>query len=202
MRLPSRLPSWGPRLLLGLVLLAGAAASVPRAAAHPNPPSKPPDPEAAAVSGVAPASPGVPPAPAAAVPKGDAAGDSKTCTNDGDVSGDGIISAGDAQQAFYIALGALTPTPTEYCAADCNGDGTVSAGDAQLIFYMALGSGHCVDQPSPSLFVTGAGHVRATSSSGLRLRIGFGLLTPVGTSPPGGEGHTVDFGVFPMVKDF
>lgn len=56
-----------------------------------------------------------------------------------------MVSAGDAQQAFYIALGTYIPTAEEYCAADCNGDGLVSAGDAQGIFYLALGIGSCVD---------------------------------------------------------
>ncbi len=67
------------------------------------------------------------------------------CVHDGDVIGDGVISSGDAQRAFYIALGSYTPTQREYCAADCNDDGVVSSGDAQLIFYVALGGGSCQD---------------------------------------------------------
>ncbi len=65
------------------------------------------------------------------------------CIHNGDVSLDGQTSAGDAQLAFYIALGQYQPSPTEMCAADCNGDGLVSAGDAQAIFYAALGTGRC-----------------------------------------------------------
>ncbi len=67
------------------------------------------------------------------------------CNNDGDVTLDGSVTAGDAQLGFSIALGGYTPTPEEECAADCNGDGGVTAGDAQGIFAMALGSGSCVD---------------------------------------------------------
>ncbi len=67
------------------------------------------------------------------------------CVHDGDVNQDFTITAEDAQLAFSIALGVLSPTPVEACAADCNGDGSVTAGDAQQIFYAALGSGACVD---------------------------------------------------------
>jgi hypothetical protein len=71
--------------------------------------------------------------------------DTPECLNTGDVNDDGVITAGDAQLAFMIALGAYSPTYKEWCAADCNGDGVVTAGDAQLIFLAALGSGACVD---------------------------------------------------------
>ncbi|MBN1879866.1 hypothetical protein JW823_07120 [bacterium] len=67
------------------------------------------------------------------------------CIHDGDVSGDGSITAGDAQMAFLIALGSMIPTEEEECAADCNGDGSCTAGDAQMIFLSALGSASCVD---------------------------------------------------------
>ncbi len=67
------------------------------------------------------------------------------CLNNGDASGDGLLSAGDAQTAFYMALGAIQPTPEELCRADCNADGIISAGDAQAIFYAALGAGSCAD---------------------------------------------------------
>lgn len=67
------------------------------------------------------------------------------CNNDGDVSLDGELTAGDAQTAFYIVLGLLTPTQEEQCAADCNGDQEVTAGDAQNIFLAVLGSSSCVD---------------------------------------------------------
>ncbi len=73
------------------------------------------------------------------------------CLHGGDVTGDGLLSSGDAQRAFLIALGSESPdhdppwTPWELCAADCNGDGTVSSGDAQIIFLGALGVGGCVD---------------------------------------------------------
>ncbi|MBN1295380.1 hypothetical protein JXA80_01280 [bacterium] len=67
------------------------------------------------------------------------------CHHDGDVTGDGLITAGDAQRAFLIVLGAVSPEPWETCAADCNGDGDVTAGDAQQIFMIVLGVGACQD---------------------------------------------------------
>ncbi|HPQ38846.1 MAG TPA: dockerin type I repeat-containing protein [bacterium] len=67
------------------------------------------------------------------------------CIHHGDVNGDGVLTAGDAQTAFLITLGAVSPTPAQACAADCNGDETVTAADAQLIFLTVLGSGNCVD---------------------------------------------------------
>ncbi|HPQ42516.1 MAG TPA: hypothetical protein PLV45_19245, partial [bacterium] len=54
-------------------------------------------------------------------------------------------TAGDAQMAFYIVLGSITPTYEQWCAADCNGDDEVTAGDAQLIFLAVLGADECVD---------------------------------------------------------
>jgi C1A family cysteine protease len=67
------------------------------------------------------------------------------CIHDGDVNQDGDITASDAQQAFLIALGVVSPSYEEACAADCNGDGNVTAGDAQQIFFSILGIGACVD---------------------------------------------------------
>jgi hypothetical protein len=67
------------------------------------------------------------------------------CIHNGDVNLDGVISAADAQMAFYIVLGLHVPTYEEECAADCNGDDIVSAADAQAIFLVVLGSGNCVD---------------------------------------------------------
>jgi YVTN family beta-propeller protein len=67
------------------------------------------------------------------------------CVNHGDTNLDGVITAGDAQLAFYIVLGLYSPTYQEECAADCNGDGIVTAGDAQMIFLTVLGIGSCVD---------------------------------------------------------
>ncbi len=67
------------------------------------------------------------------------------CLHHGDVNYDGEITSGDAQQAFLIALGTLSPTFEEACAADCNGDSEVTSGDAQGIFIAALGAGECVD---------------------------------------------------------
>lgn len=67
------------------------------------------------------------------------------CIHHGDVNLDGVISASDAQMAFYIVLGLHVPTYEEECAADCNGDDIVSAADAQAIFLVVLGSGNCVD---------------------------------------------------------
>lgn len=67
------------------------------------------------------------------------------CINDGDVTADGYVTAGDAQLAFLIALGSYTPSETEFCSADCNADEDVTAGDAQRIFMTALGTSSCVD---------------------------------------------------------
>jgi len=67
------------------------------------------------------------------------------CINNGDVTLDGELTAGDAQLAFLIALGSYSPTFEEACAADCNGDEEVTAGDAQQIFLTVLGSQSCVD---------------------------------------------------------
>ncbi len=67
------------------------------------------------------------------------------CVHHGDVNLDGILSAADAQLAFFIVLGEYTPTYEQECAADCNGDGVVTAADAQLIFLTVLGQGACVD---------------------------------------------------------
>jgi len=70
------------------------------------------------------------------------------CIRDGDITGDGQVTAADAQQAFMIAIGAMSPTPEQECAADCNGIDGVTAGDAQLIFMTAIGQGACVDSSS------------------------------------------------------
>lgn len=67
------------------------------------------------------------------------------CIHHGDVTLDGLITAGDAQLCFTTVMGVYSPTYEEECAADCNGDGNVTAGDAQTIFYAALGMGECVD---------------------------------------------------------
>jgi len=67
------------------------------------------------------------------------------CLHHGDVDGNGELSAGDAQLAFYIVMGMHIPTEQEACAADCNDDGTFSAGDAQQIFSAVFGIGACAD---------------------------------------------------------
>lgn len=67
------------------------------------------------------------------------------CLHTGDANLDGEITAGDAQTAFLITLGLITPTFEEACAADCNGDDEITAGDAQNIFLVVLGSAICVD---------------------------------------------------------
>ncbi|MBN1296595.1 dockerin type I repeat-containing protein [bacterium] len=67
------------------------------------------------------------------------------CVHDGDVTLDGVLTAGDAQAAFQIVLGGFTPTVEEACAADCNGDDAVTAGDAQNIFMAVLGTAFCED---------------------------------------------------------
>jgi len=61
------------------------------------------------------------------------------------VNEDGWITAGDAQLAFMITIGAYSPTFEERCAADCTGDEMVTAGDAQQIFMATIGVGSCVD---------------------------------------------------------
>ena len=68
-----------------------------------------------------------------------------SCLHHGDVDANGQITAQDAQQAFYIILGLITPTPEQACAADCNYDGSVTSNDAQAIFLIVLYGGECVD---------------------------------------------------------
>jgi hypothetical protein len=67
------------------------------------------------------------------------------CLKTGDVDGNGLLSAADAQLAFLIVLGQHTPTYEEECAADCNGDGIVSSADAQDIFLAVIEGGSCAD---------------------------------------------------------
>jgi len=67
------------------------------------------------------------------------------CIHHGDVNFSGDFTVEDAQLAFQIALGFMTPTYEEWCAADCNGNGEVTAGDAQLIFSHVFGGPPCVD---------------------------------------------------------
>jgi YD repeat-containing protein len=67
------------------------------------------------------------------------------CINNGDADGNGVITSGDAQTAFRIALGIVSPTYLQECASDCNGSPPVTSGDAQLIFLTALGMGSCSD---------------------------------------------------------
>ncbi len=73
----------------------------------------------------------------------DTLSDHFSCIKDGDVNNDGVISAGDAQFAFFIVLEMVIPTEEEACAADCNGDGDITAADAQAIFNAGLGLGTC-----------------------------------------------------------
>lgn len=65
------------------------------------------------------------------------------CINNGDVIGDGYLTAGDAQSSFYYVVAFERPNHEQWCAADCNGDGQITAGDAQGIFYAAVGLGSC-----------------------------------------------------------
>lgn len=67
------------------------------------------------------------------------------CANNGDINRDEVLTAGDAQLAFLIALGVYLPTYLETCAADCDGNGHVSAADAQAIFLTVMGSSECSD---------------------------------------------------------
>jgi hypothetical protein len=67
------------------------------------------------------------------------------CTKDfmlirlGDVNADGEVTPGDAQLAFEIYLGKITPTLRQTIAADFNRNGRVTPEDAQLIFEHYLG---------------------------------------------------------------
>ena len=67
------------------------------------------------------------------------------CIHNGDVNGNGSVTADDAQTAFLITLGLYTPTHQQECSADCDGNGSTTAGDAQEIFYEILGLGSCLD---------------------------------------------------------
>lgn len=72
-------------------------------------------------------------------------GEAPSCSQNGDVNFSGTVTAGDAQTAFQIALGVVSPTEEEWCAADCNGDYTVTSADAQQIFLTVLGLDSCID---------------------------------------------------------
>lgn len=71
------------------------------------------------------------------------------CLNTGDVDLNGTLTAGDAQMAFLIVLGIITPTYEQACATDCNGDDSITAGDAQQIFLTVLGTATCSDLLPP-----------------------------------------------------
>ena len=81
----------------------------------------------------------------AAIPGGAGPTPTPICLHHGDVNFSGDITAGDAQMAFYIAVGIYTPSVVEECAADCNNDGSVTAGDAQIIFGLIFGGPGCWD---------------------------------------------------------
>ena len=69
------------------------------------------------------------------------------CVNNGDVTGDHVLTPQDALLAFQIYL-ALIPDPVaaEVCSADCDGSGMVSPGDALCIFQHYLtGECSCLD---------------------------------------------------------
>ncbi len=61
------------------------------------------------------------------------------CLHTGDVTDDGVITAGDSRTAFRYVLGLETPTYKQECAADCNGDGVLTSRDSQIIFQVVLG---------------------------------------------------------------
>ncbi len=63
---------------------------------------------------------------------------SPQCIHSGDADDSGVVTAGDAQLAFRIALGIIDPDPDQECRADCDGIDPVTAGDAQKIFRVAL----------------------------------------------------------------
>jgi hypothetical protein len=69
------------------------------------------------------------------------------CLHTGDVDNSSIVTVGDAQLTFAIALSFIQPDYFQSCASNCNGDGFITVGDAQLIFLTALAAGTCMDQP-------------------------------------------------------
>ncbi len=70
------------------------------------------------------------------------------CFHHGDVDSNRIITAGDAQTAYRIAMEIHYPTYYEECAADCNGDMAITTSDAQSIFNSGLGTDQCTDNIS------------------------------------------------------
>lgn len=64
---------------------------------------------------------------------------------DGDVNQDNELTSEDAQLAFFIVLGLMSPDYQQYAAADCDGSGVVTSADAQEIFIAVMQSGSCVD---------------------------------------------------------
>jgi hypothetical protein len=63
-----------------------------------------------------------------------------TCPVLGDVNGDGRKTPADAQRAFDIYLGLLTPSACQAASADANCDGAVTPADAQAIFNDYIGA--------------------------------------------------------------
>ncbi len=119
----------------------------------------------------------------------------RTCPRLGDVNGDGNITPGDAQKAFEIYLGRLTPTPNQLTTSDANCSCPCSSmehtalnncttpGDAQWIFEHYLGK--------RTLPLCGANYQCGTSSVQIQqeIRIPFyyenrevNVLPTIGTS--------------------
>ncbi|MFC2165267.1 Calx-beta domain-containing protein, partial [Acidobacteriota bacterium] len=63
----------------------------------------------------------------------------RPCNDLGDVNDDGNVTPGDAQRAFEIFLGRLTPTFCQRMTANVNCDSSTTPGDAQWIFEHFLG---------------------------------------------------------------
>lgn len=61
-------------------------------------------------------------------------GETSAPTLPGDVNGDGVVNAADANLAMRMAVSLMEPVP----AADVNGDNSVTAADANIIMRMAL----------------------------------------------------------------
>lgn len=57
----------------------------------------------------------------------------------GDLDGDGLVTAADADLALEIAVGKWVPSPEQRAAGDVDGDGQVEAADAVLVMRMASG---------------------------------------------------------------
>ena len=64
----------------------------------------------------------------------------------GDLTGDGVVTANDAQMAMWIAVTTGTNFQVNLlCSADCDGDGVVTEEDVTSIFLRVLSLETCID---------------------------------------------------------